>query len=195
MKFTAWAAAAALTACGIFGSALALDEAKDEKEKLKACEAALCEVVTKKSPTTGDFTCPLQKTWAKAKIQEGASGGAFSWGFGDARCSITLKLPHADIVKAVSEPEFTLQFPDQVVTCEIEQDKTVTPVKLTLAPKVEFKGGEAKKAWINLKDVDGPTAMKALAFTAAKLEDTTGIFHGALIKAINGHVGPKCKKS
>lgn len=177
------------------GSAQALNEAKGEKEALKACEKSLCEIVTKKSPDSGDLTCSLSKTWPKAELKEGSSAGKLSWGFGDARCTVDLKLARATIVSAMKDPKATLQFPDHTVNCEIEGDnKEVTKVSATLAPKAEFEGGKATKAWVNLKEVNAPTVMKGLAFAAAKLEDNLGVFHKSLINSLNKMLHEKCPK-
>lgn len=188
---------AAVAACllSASGGAMALDEGQGEKEALKACEKSLCQIVTSKGPESGDFSCSLSKTWAKAELKEGSSAGKLSWGFGDARCKVDLKLARATIVSAMKDPKATLQFPDHTVNCEIEGDnKDVTKVTATLAPKAEFEGGKAKKAWVNLKDVSGPTVIKGLAFAAAKLEDNLGVFHGALIKSLNRMLHEKCPK-
>ncbi|MGE0697740.1 MAG: hypothetical protein AB7O57_01460 [Hyphomicrobiaceae bacterium] len=176
------------------GAAQALEEAKGEKEALKACEKSLCELVTKKGPDTGDFTCGLSKTWPKAELKEGSSAGKLSWGFGDARCTVDLKLARATIVSAVKDPKATLQFPDHTVKCVIEGEKEPTNVTATLAPKAEFEGGRVKKVWVNLKDVNGPSVVKGLAYTAAKLEDNVGVFHGALVKSLNHMIQEKCPR-
>lgn len=187
-------ATAILTGFGFAGPALALEEKKDEKDNLKACEVSLCSLVTKKSPATGDMTCPLSKTWAKDKIKAGSAQGKVSWGFGDARCAVDLKLPRTAVIAALQAGDATLQFPEHIVSCEIEREKEVTHVKLKLAPKVSFKDGKAITAWVNLRDVEGPTAMRGLAFTVAKLEDGVGVFHKSLIGAINHQLHDKCPK-
>lgn len=188
-------AAAGLLGVAFVGGAQALEEAKGEKEALKACEKSICELVTKKAPDAGDHTCALSKTWAKAELKEGSSAGKMSWGFGDARCTVELKLARASVIAALKDPKATLQFDDHTVNCEIEDDKKeVTKVTATLAPKAEFVDGKATKAWINLKDVTGSTVIKGLAFTAAKLEDNVGIFHSALIKSINHLLHEKCPR-
>jgi hypothetical protein len=185
---------AGATAVGLAMPAMALEEKKDEKEKLKACEARLCSVVTRKVPLSGDLTCALSKTWAKDKIKEGSAPSSVQWVFGDARCTLDLKIPNADIVAAMKNPEHTLQLPKHAVQCEVEREGEVTPIKLTLEPKVTFKAGKADKVWINMKEVEGPTAVKALATAAAALEDSVGLFQGPLIKAINKLLGEQCPK-
>ena len=194
-----WSVASCLAAAGaVLGLALAganaLEEAKGEKEALKACEKSLCELVTKKSPDTGDFTCALSKTWPKAELKEGSAAGKLSWGFGDARCTVDLKLARATVVSALKDPKATLQFPDHAVNCIIEGEKEPTTVKATLAPKAEFEGGQVKKVWVNLKEVDGPSVVKGLAFAAAKLEDNVGVFHSALVGSLNKLIQEKCPK-
>lgn len=176
------------------GTAQALEEAKDEKDRLKACEASLCQLVKKKAPAGGDFACSLQKTWVKDKIAEGAAASNVSWTFGDARCKLEVKLPRGDAIAALGAGTQTLQFPEHVVQCEIEQDKVVTPVTVKLAPKITFKDGIAETAWVNLKEVEGPTAIKGLVTAVAKIQDGVGIFHKAMIKAINEQIGKKCDK-
>ena len=174
---------------------MALDELKDEKDRLRACEKQLCTVVTKKAPETGDFACALTKTWHRDKIKEGTKAGNLTWGFGDARCSVDVKLDNGAIVKAVKGGDATLEFPDHSVNCIIEQEgKEPTTVKATLAPKATFKDGKVEKVWINLKEVDGPAVIKGLAFTAAKLEDNVGVLHKYLVGALNELISDKCPK-
>ena len=193
-SFTIGFALAAVVGGGIAGTVAALEEKKDEKEKLKACELNVCTLVTKKAPDAGDLTCALSKTWAKDKLKQGSASGKLSWGFGDARCTVDLTLPRASVIAALKSPDYTLQFAEHTVNCEIEGDKDVTKVVAKLSPKVVFKAGKAKTVLINLKEVEGPTTMKALAFTAAKLEDSVGVFHGALIGALNTLLEEKCPK-
>ena len=140
-------AIAAGLGCVLGGQAVALEEKKDEKDKLKACEVSLCTLVTKKAPADGDLTCQLSKTWAKEKIKAGSASGKVSWGFGDARCSVDLKLPRTAAIDSLKAGDATLQFPEHVVSCEIEREKEVTQVKLKLAPKVVFKDGKDRAGY------------------------------------------------
>jgi hypothetical protein len=176
------------------GPASAIEELKDEKDRIKACEARLCNLVSKKKPDKGAFACSLTKTWQRDQIKHGSSGGPVRWGFGDAQCSVDLKLENGQIVGALATGETTLQFPEHTVTCIVERDKEATPVKLTLAPKVKFKDGKAKKIWVNLKEVDGPPMMRGIAMSVAQLEDTVGIFHKRLVKQVNKLLEERCPK-
>lgn len=173
-------------------AAVALEEMKGEKEALKACERRLCELVTKRRPTSGDLTCALSKTWIKAELKEGSATGRISWVFGDARCSVDLKLARATIVSALNDDKATVQFPEHAVSCIIERDEGPSHVTATLAPKAKLEGGKVKKVWVNLRSVEGPSVIKGLAFSAAKLEDKLGIFHRPLVKAINKLLHEKC---
>lgn len=172
--------------------ALALEERKDEKDKLKSCERSLCQLVTRKAPVTGNLTCGLSKTWSRDKIKQGSAGGKIGWTFGDARCSVDLSLPRATVVAALKETEYTLQFPEHWVSCEVERDGSITNVRARLSPKVAFKNGAANKVWVNLKEVDGPGSIKGLALTAAKLHDGLGVFQKGLLKNLNYMIGEKC---
>lgn len=188
------AGAAVATLALALAGAHALEEGKGEKEALKACEKSLCEIVSKKGPDSGDLSCGLSKTWQKSELKEGSSAGKLTWGFGDARCTVDLKLARASIVSAVKDPKATLEFPEHTVTCIIEGEGEPTNVTAKLAPKAEFEAGKVKKVWINLKEVNGPAVVKGLAMAAAKLEDNVGVFHGSLVKSLNHMIQEKCPR-
>jgi hypothetical protein len=182
------AALAALTA----GAAQGMQEKKDEKDQRKQCERKICELVVKKAPATGDVSCPLTKTWARKSIKDTSEARQVAWSFGDASCHVDLKLPRSLVVAALGAGEVKLELPLHTVKCEIEREKEITPVLLTFGPKILFKDGKAKKVWINLKDVEGPTVIKGLATTVAKLEDGVGLFQKDLVKLVNTFVRERC---
>jgi hypothetical protein len=187
---------AALGTVALPAGAKALEEKKDEKDKLKACERRICDAIVKKAPATGDVSCALTKTWARKSIKENSEESKkVDWTFGDARCTVDLKVPRALIVSALSDPGVKLQLPLHRVDCEIERDKEVDRVHFTLGPKVRFENGVAKQVWINLKKVEGPGPIKAMATSLAKLEDTVGLFQSPLTKAINKFIADKCPKT
>lgn len=181
-----------VTCAGAAGRAWALDEKKDEKEKLKICERQMCEMIVKKAPATGDLTCSLSKTWANKTIKDGAEGTVAAWDYGDARCTVELKLPRAMIIQALAGPKIKLELPRHEVVCEVGSDKEGSPVRIELAPKVEFKNGKARKVWVNVKKVDGSSSLKSLILMVAKVEDTVGLFQKRMLKAVNKFVQEKC---
>ena len=186
------AAFTVVVAC--LGRAEAIDEIKDEKAKLKACQRQLCSLVTKKAPPNGDFACTLTKTWRRKDLEKGSEHARMTWGFGDAQCVVDLKVPRAAILDAVKAPKSTLRFPQHEVNCLIEQGGGQTRVQAMMEPKAEFEAGRAKKVWVNLKKVNGPTMIKGLAYSAAKLGDNLGLFRKPLTSAINDLIHQECPK-
>lgn len=185
--------AAAILLAAMAAPGAALDEPPGEMAALKACEKRLCSMVLDKSPKGDDLACDVQKTWAKASLEGGESKGV-SWGFGDARCKVDLKLERADVVAALTQPKHTVRIPAHEVTCVIEREGELKPLTAKLAPKLTFKNGRADKVWINLESIEGPADVKSTVWTAAKLEDTIGIFHRPMIKQINKFLHRQCAK-
>lgn len=186
---------ACAVAAGIWlaaGPALALDEKGDEKEQLKACEQHVCEIILKKETAGADLSCAIGKTWSKAKIKDGIEKKKISWGFGDARCGIEVKVTRAAMLDVLTKPESTLQVDKHTVKCEVERESEVTPISISLAPKITFKDGKAQKAWLNISDIEAPAVVKGAIWTAAKVEDTFGLFHSEMIEEINEFVHQKC---
>jgi hypothetical protein len=177
------------------GGSYALDEIAGEKEKAKACEKSVCEMIVKKEATGADLSCALSRTWAKDKIKEGVEKKKISWGFGDAQCVLDLAVPRATIHSAVTKPEHSLEFPAHTIKCKVEREKEVTPINVTLAPKVNFKDGKAVKAWLGVKEIEAPAVVKGAIWTVAQVEDTVGLFHSDIISEINEFVEKKCPKA
>lgn len=176
------------------GHAHALDEAANEKDNLEACEKNLCELLVKKETAGNDFKCDLAKTWGKDKIKSGIEGKKLTWSLGDARCNVSLIAKRQEIVDALTKPEYELKLDPHKVKCEVEREKEVTAINVSLAPKLQMKDGKAVKAWLGIGDIEAPTAVKGAIWTVAQLEDTFGIFHGDMIKDINKFVHEKCPK-
>ena len=180
---------------GLAGApAFALDEGTKEKENLDSCEKTVCELLVKKDAAGGDLKCDLAKTWGKDKIKSGIEGKKLGWSFGDARCSVSLAAKRQDIVDALTKPEYELKLDKHTVKCEVERDKEITPINISLAPKLQMKDGKVVKAWVGVGDIEAPAAVKGAIWTVAQMEDTFGIFHSDLVKDINKFVGEKCPK-
>ena len=173
--------------------AAALDEKSGEKAQLKTCEKSFCNIILGKDGSKpADFQCLLSKTWAKSKIKENVDGKTTAWSLGDARCGATVTLPRQAILESKDAGKHVIQFAPHTVRCEVEKGTAVTVINVTLAPKIQFRNGNAEKAWIHLKNVDGPPTWKAGLWTVAKVEDTLGLFQKDVLKAINKLIHETC---
>jgi hypothetical protein len=174
--------------------ALALDEAKDEKAQLEACEKDICTLLVKKEASSSNLQCNLQKTWASKKIKQGVEEKKLSWSLGDLRCGVKLDTSRQDMVDALTKPEFELKLATHAVKCEVEREKEVLNISVNIAPRIQFKDGKAVKAWMGVGEIQAPTVVKGAIWSAAQLEDTFGVVHGDLIKEINRFVYERCPK-
>jgi hypothetical protein len=172
---------------------LAIEPRADEKDKIKACEKSLCRLIVAKKPVTGDLQCPLSKVWSRKTMKEG-SANKIRWGFGAAKCEVDLKVPREMIVGALSAAEIKVTLPDHTVDCDVEREGSVDKARVTLAPIIEFKDGKAKKIWVNVTDIKAPGVIKGVVWSAAQLEDSVGIFHRRMIKAVNKFISEQCPK-
>ena len=178
----------------IAGGALALEEAKDEKERLEACERDLCGILVKRAATGGDLKCNLQKTWAGTKIKQGVEEKKLIRTLGDLRCAVKLEAKQQELVDALTKPQFELKLATHTVRCEVEREKEVTQVSVALTPRFQFKDGKAAKVWLGLGEVQAPAVVNGAICTAAQLEDTFGVVHSDLVKEINRFVYERCPK-
>jgi len=188
MRFTLAAAALLATVVG----AQALEPAANERELLQACEARICTAAVKKDAAGEALKCDLNKTWTRRVIEAGVSEQKITWGFGDARCSVSVDLQRTEVVDALTKPAHTITIPAHDVKCEVEREKELMPITLKVAPKLQFKDGKLEKAWLNVSSIEAPTVIKGAIWTAAKLEDNVGLFHGQIIKEVNKFLYEKC---
>jgi hypothetical protein len=165
-----------------------------DKVQLKACERAMCTMVTKKELKGADLACKLARTWTKDQIKDGVKKKQFNWGLGDARCTLDVSISRAAIVNAMTKPEQVLDFGPHAVKCVAEKDGKDTPINVNLSPKVTFKSGKAVSAVLAVKEIEAPGMIKTAIWSAATLNDKVGIFQKDILKAINEFTGDKCAK-
>ena len=184
-----------LATSSLFGwGALALEEAKDEKERLEVCERDLCGILVARQAGGGDLQCNLQKTWAGSKIKQGVEERKMKWSLGDVRCGVKLEAKRQDMLDALTKPEYELKLATHSVQCEVEREKEVVPVSVALTPRAQFKDGKAVKVWLGVGEIQAPAVVKGAIWTAAQLEDTFGVVHSDLVKEINRFVYERCPK-
>lgn len=175
-------------------TANALEPLRGEEAGIKACDQRLCAIIMQRNPKGDDLRCNVTKTWARSTIKE-ADSRKLSWGFGDARCTAEINLSRIRLIAALDGEGPKFRVPAHTINCVVEQDGKLEKVTATVAPKIVFKDGKAEKVWINLKEVDGPPAIKATLVTAAELADRLGLFHRQMIKAINRYIERHCPKT
>jgi hypothetical protein len=175
-------------------SSRALEPAPGEAKVLEDCDRRLCTMLLKKSPNGDDLKCDLTKTWARSTIK-GADSPGLTWGFGDARCSVHVRITRALIVTALTAKEYKLWVPAHTAECVVEQGGQMKTIKATLAPKIEFKGGRVEKIWINLQGIEGTSSITGLLSAGANLIDSTGLFHRQMVKEANKYIYVQCPKN
>jgi hypothetical protein len=171
----------------------ALDELAGEKGALKSCEERICLMLLQKNPKGADLQCDLTKTWGQSTIRS-AESRTVRWGFGDARCTLKLNITRAQIVLAMTEPDFKFHVPAHTAECIVEEGGVAKPLRATLAPKIIFKDGQAAKVWINLMSLEGSAGVKETLRAAAQLEDSLGLFQRPILKSINRFIYRYCPK-
>jgi hypothetical protein len=162
-----------------------------EAAALEDCNRRTCTMLLEKNPRGEDLQCNLTKTWPQATIKR-ADKLVLRWSFGDARCSVQLHVRRADIVGALTQPEYKLELPAHTADCLIEDAGQLRPITATLSPRIVFQNGRAEKIWVNLINADGGASITKFLWVAAKLEDTTGLFHSALVRAVNTYIYDQC---
>jgi hypothetical protein len=162
-----------------------------EAATLEDCNRRTCTMLREKNPRGEDLQCNITKTWPQATIKR-ADTLVLRWKFGDARCSVQLHVRRADIVGALTQPEYKLEVPAHTADCLIEDAGQLRTISATLSPRIVFQKGKAEKIWVNLIRADGGARITKFLWAAAKLEDTTGLFHSAMVKAVNRYIYDQC---
>jgi hypothetical protein len=163
-----------------------------EKDARKACKIALCTAFHVKKPTDGVVSCGVLKTWRKEQLTKMLSKGGVSWPWGNARCTADLKFKRADLIQAVTQPDYELALDAHTVSCELDREKDKYEIKVDIAPKVQFKQGKAVKASMNWGKVDAPLLAKSVLWSATAADNTFGALQGTVVEDINDFVDVKC---
>jgi hypothetical protein len=163
-----------------------------EKDLRKACKVALCSAFILKTPSEGDVSCGVLKTWRKEQLTKMVSKGGVSWPWGNARCTADLKFKRADLIKAVSTPEYELALDKHSINCELDREPDKYAIKMEIAPKVQFRDGKAVKAQMNWGKVDAPLLAKSVIWSATAADNTFGALQGTVVEDINDFIGVKC---
>ena len=169
----------------------ALEPVPGEAKALEDCDRRLCTILLRKDVKGDDLKCDLTKTWARSTIK-GADSPGLTWGFGDARCMVQVRIARALLVTALTTKAYKLWVPAHTAECVVEQNGQMKTIKATLAPKIEFKSGRVEKIWINLQGMEGTSSITGLLSAGATLIDSTGLFHSQMVKEANKYIYAQC---
>jgi hypothetical protein len=160
-------------------------EEKAEKEGRKVCKASICSAFRTKQAAGGDIACSVVKSWRKEQLGKLVGKLKVSWPYGPVRCTTTVNLKRADLVKAMTDDKVDVKLDTHHVACTVEREKDPpTDITFDFSPTVKFEKGKATKAKINWGKLEAPTA------TAA--DNTVNILSGTLVEDINDFIGKKC---
>ena len=166
-----------------------------EKAAGEACLNQLCSVISK-SATPNAVSCDLGWTWPEEEISRAVEKKIkVKWNLGSARCTVKVSLPSQDINTALSAGEQSLKSAPQPVQCNLTRNGKTSTVKFTLAPELKMKDGKATGASLGMANIEAPAAIKAVLWSASKLDSTFGAFEGGVVKEVNKFLTKGCKRA
>ena len=162
-----------------------------EREARKGCKIKICSVFRLKQPGD-DVTCNVLKSWRKSQLDKMVSRAGVSWPWGPVVCKADIKLPRAQMIKAMDEADFKLSLENHTVACTVEREKEPAKINFSFKPDVTFKDGKAVKAALNWGKIEAPTLVKGAMWTATATDNTFNVLQRMVVDDINEFLGPKC---
>lgn len=168
-------------------------EEKAEKESRKACKADICTAFRARKTAGPDIKCEVVKSWRKEQLGKLVGKLKVSWPYGPVRCTATVNLKRAELVKAMTEDKLDVQLDKHSVACVVARDKEPpTDIKFDFSPLVTFEKGKAITAKINWGKIDAPALVKGALWTATAADNTVNLLSSTLVDDINDFIGKKC---
>lgn len=164
-----------------------------ELERLQQCDRDLCNILRKPSGADKPLQCDLSKTWYKDEIDKAAKAKGLVWMLGDAHCQLKLDIKHAVIARAVIDGSYTMKVPEQTATCEVDYRGTLYPVKASVAPEIAFSEGKATSISFGIRNIEATTIVKALVWSAAKLQEKTHAYQDDFVRGVNHYIDNECR--
>lgn len=163
-----------------------------EREGRRACKAALCAAF--RNPANGEnVSCTIRKSFRKEQLQKIVSKAKVSWPWGRVVCSADLKADRSVLAKALTSEKVVVTFDPHKVACEIEHEgAAASSITAEMTPAVTFEKGKAVKAVMNWGQVDGPTLVKGLMWTATATDNTVNVLGSMVVDDMNDFVTAKC---
>ncbi len=165
----------------------------EEKAKNAQCVRDVCSIVLSKDPNGPDVTCDLAHRWEAKHINLLAESKELSWSLGPARCSLKASAKRADILAAVTSPEYTLTLDGKSVACEVGAEGYEITADVTA--DFTFKDGVVTAISLGGSDFDGPIFIGKTLFIAWGMEKKFGTFQGDMLREANRFLKKECPKA
>lgn len=163
-----------------------------EREGRRACKAALCAAF--RNPANGEnVACSIRKSFRKEQLQKIVSKAKVTWPWGRVVCGADLKADRSVLAKALTDKKVVVTFDPHKVACEIEHEgAAASSITAVMTPAVTFENGKAVKAVLNWGQVEGPTLVKGLMWTATATDNTVNVLGSMVVDDMNDFVTAKC---
>jgi hypothetical protein len=191
------AAAVAISAAG--AAAQEADQAlmermAKERADRHSCKVAICDIARNRKADGPDVSCSVVKTWTAAELKDQVLKGRLDWPWGHAQCKADVRLERKMLAKALDGGTLEAKLAKHAVTCTLDQKGGADKYSISFAitPTVTFAGGKATRATLNWSDIKGSALAKGAVWSAATLDNNTGLFETATVEAINAFFGEKC---
>lgn len=164
-----------------------------EMEAIAQCDRALCGILRTPGADGPPLRCDVGWMFYKEQIEKVARSKRLIWPLGDARCTVKLDIERALIARAMTQDRYTLKPPRQPASCEVEYRGERYPITMQLAPEIQFDHGRATSIKLGVQDIQANIVMKALLWSAARLESNFGLFQTDFLTALNSYVEQHCR--
>ena len=167
-------------------------DTNEEKAKNAQCARDVCSIVLTKEANGPDVNCDLAHRWQAKEIRMLTDSKDVSWSLGPARCSLKVSAKRADILAAVTSPEYTLKLNGKPVACEVGEEEYDLSADVTV--DLTFKDGVATAISLGGSDYDGPFFIARALFVAWGMEKRFGTFQGDMLREVNRFTKNECPK-
>jgi hypothetical protein len=164
-----------------------------ELERIAQCGRDLCDILRLPLKEGRPLQCEIGRTLYKEQIEKAMRARKLFWPLGDARCTLTLNVERGIVTRVMTQDRYTLKLPKQPAICDVEYRGTHYPVTLSMAPEFAFSKGRATTVRLGVQDIEANIIVKALIWSAAKLEDRVGVFQSDFVSGVNTYVESVCR--
>ncbi len=187
--------ASTLAVTAIPGAGQAKGPTAEELAAGEACLRQICAVLEASPDKPEAITCDLSRTWSEEEISASIEKKLkVKWSLGSAQCGVKINVPSAKLSAVYGPGEHQLTLAKQPVSCTLKRGEKSYPVKFTLAPVLKMKDKKAVGASLGMTDIEAPAAIKAVLWSASKLDSAFSAFENSTIREVNKFLDRGCQK-